>query len=657
MAVLYPSLENINRLKVKPTEGELHLVEYLEKNLDDTYEIFFNPFLDGDRPDLIILKEGCAAFVVEVKDWDLDNYRIDGKNDWYVFDGKGWNRKASPQAQAFRYKKNLYDLHLPVIGLGRLENPNFYNLIDCYVYFHKAETSDLTSLYEVAEDSVKDSIADLNKSRKEGEIPHKKYENAYDYHNRKRNNIARDKSISFGQDALARLVGKIRKKKSILFDANVYDDFKRRLRPSQHTLKQGIDIKLDPKQLRLAESKSGLAKIKGVAGCGKTTVLAQRALNSFNNHSSPVLLLTFNITLKNYIKDKLSDLKGNRDFGLIEISNYHQFFNAQLNNTEQEIPLLISEYGLERLYRTDVFSDFETVKYKTILIDEFQDYDPAWINILKDNFLLDGGEMVLFGDQSQNIYHRDSASSSTVRGFGRWETMNRSYRISPDTLLGELFNDFQKDFLLSKSDDIDQFELSKQQYDMQYSVIDYICLDNSFDYNMIYELISDYIKINSLHPNDLVILSSKIFDLRRLNENWLEIEKTNCMFESYLELSKIVKIPIIKLRDFSSSDIENYISQNSDEIERARRAKKNHFYSNSGLIKMSTTQSFKGLETETVFYLLHEEDDAEAVYTSITRSTDNLVVIDLSGKSEFSGFFRTHMKQGKFDRTVKSLAG
>lgn len=62
MAIIYPSLENISRLKVKPTEGEFWIVNYLNENLDESYEVFFNPFLDGDRPDIIILKKRCCHF-------------------------------------------------------------------------------------------------------------------------------------------------------------------------------------------------------------------------------------------------------------------------------------------------------------------------------------------------------------------------------------------------------------------------------------------------------------------------------------------------------------------------------------------------------------------------------------------------------------------
>lgn len=68
MANFYPDLENIDRLTVAPTDGELHLINVLREALDDTFEVYFNPYLDGDRPDVIVLKPGCCALIIEVKD-------------------------------------------------------------------------------------------------------------------------------------------------------------------------------------------------------------------------------------------------------------------------------------------------------------------------------------------------------------------------------------------------------------------------------------------------------------------------------------------------------------------------------------------------------------------------------------------------------------
>jgi hypothetical protein len=48
MAELYPPIENIERLKVKPTDGELFLVKHFVNNLSSEYEVYFQPFLNGD---------------------------------------------------------------------------------------------------------------------------------------------------------------------------------------------------------------------------------------------------------------------------------------------------------------------------------------------------------------------------------------------------------------------------------------------------------------------------------------------------------------------------------------------------------------------------------------------------------------------------------
>jgi len=112
------------------------------------------------------------------------------------------------------------------------------------------------------------------------------------------------------------------------------------------------------------------------------------------------------------------------------------------------------------------------------------------------------------------------------------------------------------------------------------------------------------------------------------------------MFETYEELAKCTNKNVNELRGLDESTINKLINQHKEEIERVRRAKKSHFYANSGLIKLSTIHSYKGLESKTVFYIMSSEDDAETVYTSITRSSENLVVLDVGGKNVCSAFLK-----------------
>ena len=58
MAIFYPTIEKINQFKVQPTDGERTLLSFLERTLDDSFEVYFNPFLNGDRPDVLIMRKG-----------------------------------------------------------------------------------------------------------------------------------------------------------------------------------------------------------------------------------------------------------------------------------------------------------------------------------------------------------------------------------------------------------------------------------------------------------------------------------------------------------------------------------------------------------------------------------------------------------------------
>jgi len=642
MAVIFPTIENILRLKVPPTDGELYLVKFLKENLDDSYEIFFNPFLDGDRPDIIILKQGAGAFVVEIKDWELRHYDVDHANQWYVNDSNRRSKIPSPQSQSFRYKKNLYELHLPVVGLAILTNPNFYNLVHCFVYFHGASVLDINQLYSKAETNLAEQQRELNLKRKNSQVSDHAYNSKFEFLSRKKTQIQRDKSIAIAKDSLNVLIKKIEKQsKHVLFDDNVYKDFKRRLSPSEHTLKQGIELEFDKKQKPLTASTNGKAKIKGVAGCGKTSVLAQRAVNARSRHMSEVLVLTFNITLKNYIKDKISDIQGKRDLTLIEISNYHQFFNSQVNNTGQAISQLISEFGIEGVYKKNVFEGCDVPKYKTILLDEIQDYESDWVKIIRDNFLDTDGEMVLLGDESQDIYHRNSGRAQVIaQGFGTWNKLTRSYRTDFDSPLNQLFKNFQLEYLAEKFPDPDLFETPQIQMGIGFTLLKYQSLQVDKWQDAAYQNISSIISSYELVPNDVVILSSSIYEVRKLNALWIEHEKTSCMFDTYDELVANFGITKEKLQQFTEHEINKLIHSKKKVVDRIRRTKKNHFYANSGLIKLSTIHSFKGLEAKTVFYLLQEEDDAEMVYTALTRSTENLIVLDLGGNNKCSEFLK-----------------
>ena len=648
MAIVYPTLENIQRLKVKPEDGEWHLTKHLEHHLDDTHEIFFNPSLNGDRPDIVILKEDSSIILIEVKDWNLGAYSLDENNKWRVLQNKA--PKRSPHAQVFKYKDQLYNLHLPSLGLKNLGDKRFYKLVDCYVYFHTTSSDHLENFYRAAKSkNLKKKEALHNKMRaKIGDEAYKykiEYDKSLNYLIKMSDNLNRDLKMSFGHDNLSSLTTAINRLQTTgkpKFEKEIYRDFKRRLCPSDHTLKQGIKIDLDKKQLGLSLPKIGFEKIKGVAGCGKTTILCQRAINSYRRHDQRVLILTFNITLIRFFEDKLSDLQGHRNLVPFDIANYHQFYNSQINNTEQKFEDLLKKHNLDKLYGIDIFEGHSTIKYKTILIDEVQDYDSSWVNIIKNRFLEEGGEMVLFGEESQTIYEREVPFTSVrVKGFGRWNNLSRSYRTSYDSPLNQLFQDFQFEFLIEKYVEASIFEATSGQIGIGFSALAYVPIIDLNWEDTVFESIKELISLYSLHPNDIVIICGQKRLLRRLEFFWSQEEETNCMLATYKELSDVLNMKIDRIIDLDERGVGSFHEDVQKKIDKADKLKKRIFFPNSGKIKFSTAHSFKGLESKSVFYIMDKSDEPELVYTAVTRSSENLVIFDIDCDNACTQFFKS----------------
>ena len=203
-----------------------------------------------------------------------------------------------------------------------------------------------------------------------------------------------------------------------------------------------------------------------------------------------------------------------------------------------------------------------------------------------------------------------------------------------------MFKNFQLKFLIEKHSDIEITDVNPAQASMEFSLLKYEEITVKDWKKSALNSIKAYIKSYDLHPNDVVILSSKISLVRQLNELLIENEKTHCMFETYAELATCINMRIEDLKELNEDEINTKIKQNKDNIDRVRRAKKNHFYANSGLVKLSTIHSYKGLESKTVFYVMSEDDDAEIVYTSITRSSENLVILDVGSNNKCSSFLK-----------------
>lgn len=708
MANFFPSLEIIDQLTVKPTEGESFLLNKLAQELDDTFDVYFNPYLDGDRPDFLILKKGHGAIIIEVKDWDMSNYFIDQNNHWRTTHNPKI-RTSAPMQQAFKYKSHLFELHIPSLGFANILNSNFYKTIQCFVYLHTTTKDRLSALYDRPINEVKQLINSGNEQR----YTSKKYQ------------LERDRFNTFAQDNISSLIKKINNlKKNPIFQDHIYDDFTKILIPPKHFEEQGHYYTFDKYQNKLLDSvPNAKMKIRGVAGSGKTTILAEKTARAFKRHNSTVLVLTYNLALRNLIRDKIKKAFrfNNLEFDnkSIEISNYHYFFKSQLNNLGIPFPTsgdqdedlenfenneildldfqeksnaeiiglsskdlfeieknardekLVLEDFFERVFKTDLFKEAneKPIKYQTIFIDEVQDFEVEWLEIIISNFLAEDGEMVLFGDQNQNIYNRliNKQDYPVTRGFGHWKNLKISHR-QDDKAFADLCNAYKDTFLKEYPDQLEHDIIENLAF--SFSDKKYLQIPQADSVQATYDFIVQTLKTLSISPNDISILSSKIDFLRNLQNNF-KFQKTDSTFETPTEYEMIQKnfdgkVETFlkkkaqleeKLQSCHPSDIihirseiqkltsymKNAAKQKLKALDEFRKLKKRHFNANSGLMKIATTHSFKGFEADTTFLILQSNDSSEIVYAGLTRAANHLYIIDLDTSNVYKNFFEKQL--------------
>jgi hypothetical protein len=478
MALCFPSLEEIERFRVPLEPGERCLLDFLLHHLDGNYEVYVQPFLNGDRPDLVVVRPNAGVLVIEVKDWHLRHYRNPqgGLASWELQENSA--RIRSPLAQVETYKQNLYELHIDQLFERNIKDKRYFSTVQTAVYFHNESTEnarkfcfDVRYTHILGQDALNAKIFDA--------LLHK-----------------------------ARL-----NRSSLLFDSDLYKSFKRFLKPPEHTPDMGRKIQYTKRQQDLIKSQANSRqKVRGVAGCGKTKVLAGRAVAAYGRTREQVLILTFNITLRNYIHDRLNEVRAPFPWSGFEITNYHQFVKSQANNYGLD-------YGnlLEAADQENFFAPVEERirRYKTILVDEVQDYKTEWLRSLINYFLSDDGELVVFGDEKQNVYGRDMGNDRfpVIPSIpGRWNELNESFRMGTATF--QIAQEFQSVYFkdlyeLDRDVKIMQGDIFEKPAQCQYHVRSH----NSYE---IFQLIRNEILTLDIHPNDLVVLAPTHETIRAL---------------------------------------------------------------------------------------------------------------------------------------------
>lgn len=694
MAQVIPTFEDIAKFRQPATPGELHLLHWLETQLDADTQVFFQPCINGDRPDIVLMHRKWGLLIVEVKDWDLAHYCVDSDNRWSLRHRAHPYALRSPAAQAFHYKQTFFKMHVNGLLERAAKDKRFYGLIHVLVYLHGPDRDAVEHFYAPAHDVLRKQLADNALAFREKRIEHAEFERRLEALKRKQGRLDRDMKMTATADQLRWKMRFPAGGPSELFTDDIHAEFLRLLTPPFHYAHQGREIAYTPRQAALGQSRPGRAKIRGLAGSGKTTVLARRAVNAHARHGGDVLLLTFNLTLRMYVHDRISEVRSDFSWSRFQISHYHGFITGVLGNAGVEVLPPPSGEPPDVWYERKYYSNIELFRaifnsqeadqpkakgrhrFLTILVDEIQDYRPAWVQILQEFFLEEGGELVLFGDERQNLYDRPVDEERKVRlpaGYGRWETLNKSFRYRTDSHILVLASEFQREFLAQRYD---------WEVDAAYQPALSLVGVNAFqsfvegDHDTLAAQVIGLARQERIHPNDLTVIASQKEELREIDyqvrmgprhrENTLTTFATRELMERVEVLREAQAWGISaygaldpeRLRDFPGgleaarglqralgpvSRMFKSLPHALETVHAVEKQKKYAFNLNSGVMKLSTTHSFKGFESPTVVLLVSARDSAELVYTGLTRARENIVVY-AHAESPFHGFFATRLE-------------
>lgn len=597
--IISPAEDQLQNLRTPLTPGE-QLVFNLFKDKLPNWHIFIQPHLNGLRPDFVLLNPQVGIGVFEIKDWDLDaiEYFIDEQSGFpklkAMINGEPKSKqKENPIEKICLYKEEIFNLYCP-----RLDQKAGLAVITAGVIFPFVEDNRVKELFRPYINYL--GIDGPQKSQ---------------YYPISGKQALDSKNIKLIFPASAYNSSKY-------MDKEVTEDLMIWLREPDFAAEQREELVLNDKQKKFAtkRTKHGYRRIRGPAGSGKSLVLAARAAELAKDKKD-VIVLTYNITLPNYIGDLAvrwpkPGIISRNDLTLISFfdwckrfcsqmgyrQEYKNIWKAYFNNNnikEEELSDLINanidsiDNALEDIIDlvdsiiNDDKNKNDIFYYDAILIDECQLFTLKWVKLLR-KLCKNNGEMLLVADKTQDIYGKAQSWTDLAMegaGFtGKWAEFRETHRLPPKLIT--YANQFAEGFLPKEIIDLPEFrQLDLNLYPCNLRWVQ--TTENKaceVSCNEIYSLMRPH---NDLSVADIVFLSSN--------------KKIGSMVVNNLK-QKNIKC----LHTFSADGREN-------------RRQKHGFYKGDSRVKATTIHSFVGWEARKMVIYIGEAINKSLIYSGLTR--------------------------------------
>lgn len=607
------------------TTGERLIFRTLKLFLPDDYIVYFEPEIQGKRPDFVIIGPDLGILVLEVKDYTKKTLFQINHEEWHIITTSGDQAVIkSPMKQARDNMFHVVDVLKKDKNLIQLDGKYKFNLKFPYgfgVVFTRMFAKDFVEegLYSVIEPNLCFTREEIDPDKDEfsEEILMEKILNMFVVPFRLKEPLSMED------------INAIRY--HLFPEVRISAEFKPPVPYQDQLLLSLHDIKtMDLHQENLAKQIGDKNRlIRGVAGSGKTIILASRAkMLSKQNPDWKILILCYNISLANAIQQMIyhmlnepedlfdfdfSGEGGNEPISSqnIDVRNFHSWLKNDLKIREQQLPEII-----EKIERKETILP----TYDAVLIDEGQDFEADWLRLVSLLINEETQSLLLVEDRAQTIYRRKrSYIQDTGLSFqGRSKVLSINYR------------------------NTSQIVKFAWEFYREHSMFKNKVVNRNLD--------GDIIAPQSTKrkgPEPGIIKAANFFDEMRIvarQMKKLNVER-KVPFNEMLILYRVKRthqypvIDIIK-RSLAAEGLPYYWITENDTSKRS-------FEKEDGKIKISTIDSSKGLDFQAVFIVNADsmpfpiEDDRERevslLYIGMTRAKEYLC-LSYSGESEFTQY-------------------
>lgn len=586
---VFPPEAEVKRLTTRLTSGERTVYDlFCQALVPEGWDLYVQPHLNGLRPDFVLLHPQNGIAVFEVKDFNFQSIRYSCQKDaqgnslvtgTYAAGTFTWRGLRNPFQKVRLYRDHIAELYCP-----RLDTVSGLKRITAGLIFPNASRLEIQEAF--------------------GPRPYEffglsgEWDRLYPVVG---GDLLRPDSIAsvfpFHQSPIEGL------------SPEMLDDLRNWLNEptlySEQRMPLEDEIARNRQQSEIVHSDNPpeYRRLRGAAGSGKSLVVAARAAE-LAIRNKDVLIVNYNITLRNYLRDHASRYRRDTPRRPITFLHFHDWCKTVCALTGHlgeydEIwkscdPINIG-FNLDRVVElTDHILHSDDVclasTYDAILVDEGQDFSPQWWNILR-TILKEGGEMLLVADRAQDIYQQGRAwteEAMTSCGFhGRWNEFKITYRLPP-ALIPHLRRFAGR--YLSKSEgtfpDDPQGELGLSPFQMV------------------------WIQTEQQSGVARCVEAIKALPRGSRNLSWADI----CVITDHRDTG----LHVVEQLEMLGIRVHHTLHTADSDRQHAKR----HFYKGSSEVKVTTIHSFKGWEGRAIVVLMSGRGvggAAELLYTALTR--------------------------------------